>query len=49
MCAPADTNLDHDFTVSNVQPSIQRYAFVYVDIVHLQVNDAVISQKHHFY
>ena len=68
MCTPADTDLDHDFTVSfkkklygpllwmgfnclkatattrrqftfyhsNVQPNVQRYAFVYVNTVHLR-------------
>ena len=34
-------------TVSNVQPNIQRYAFVYVNIVHMKGDDAVVSQKHH--
>ena len=34
-------------TVSNVQPNIQRHAFVYVNIVHMEVDDAVVSQKHH--
>ena len=33
-------------TVSNVQPNIQRYAF-YVNIVHMEVHDAVVSQKHY--
>ena len=36
MCTPADTDLEHDFTVSNLQPNIQRYAFVYVNTVHLR-------------
>ena len=30
-------------TVSNVQPNILRYAFVYVNIVHMEVDDAVVS------
>ena len=34
-------------TASNVQPNIHIYAFVYVNIVHMEVDDAVVSQKHH--
>ena len=32
---------------SNVQPNIHRYSFVYVNIVHMEVDDGVVSQKHH--
>ena len=34
-------------TGSNVQHNIQRYAFIYVNTVHMGVGDAVVSQKHH--
>ena len=34
-------------TVSNVQSNIQRYVFVFVNIVHMEVDDAVVSQKHY--
>ena len=46
-CVPADTDLDQTLTVSNVQPNIKRYAFDYVNIVHMEADDAVVSQKHH--
>ena len=35
------------FTVSNARPNIQRYAFVYVNSIHMTVDDAVVNQKHH--
>ena len=33
-------------TVSNVQSSIQRKAFAYVNIVHMELDDVAVSQKH---
>ena len=36
-----------NLTISNVQPNIQRYVFVFVNIVHMEVDDAFVSQKHY--
>ena len=36
-------------TVLNVQSNIQRYTFIYVNIVHMEVDDAAVSRKYHFF
>ena len=36
-------------TVLNVQSNIQRYTFIYVNIVHMEVDDAAVSRKHHLF
>ena len=40
MCQQKQIQTTTFLTASNVQPEIQRYAFVYVNIVHMEVDDA---------
>ena len=35
--------------VLNIQSNIQRNAFIYVNIVHMEVDDAAVSRKYHFF
>lgn len=44
---PADTDLEEDFTVSNIQPNIQRYSFIFVNIVDMEVVYVALNEKHH--